>query len=94
MFKAAILTHAIVQSVLPRMAKWRMAQIMGEGNRFDQILVQLQVTGNGAPDLRYFEAMRQARAKQVAFVIDENLGFIFEPTESCRMDDPVAVALE
>ncbi len=48
MFKAAILLHAIVQRVLPRMAKWRMAQIMGEGNRFDQIFVQLQIAGDRA----------------------------------------------
>ena len=38
--------------------------------------------------------MREARAEQVAFVIHEHLGLVFEPAERRRMDDAVAVALE
>jgi hypothetical protein len=30
----------------------------------------------------------------IAFVIDENLGLMFEPAEGAGMDDPVAVARE
>jgi hypothetical protein len=36
----------------------------------------------------------QPRAEQVALVIDEHLGLVFEPAERSRMDDAVAVALE
>ena len=39
-FEAAIFPHAIVQCILARMAKWRMTQVMGEGNSFDQIFIQ------------------------------------------------------
>jgi hypothetical protein len=47
-----------------------------------------------ARDLRDLDAVRQAGAKQVAFVIDEDLGLVFEAAKGGGMDDAVAVALE
>src|SRR5438067_11482731 len=38
--------------------------------------------------------MCQPGAEQVALVVEEDLGFIFEPAERRRVDDAVAVALE
>jgi hypothetical protein len=38
--------------------------------------------------------MRQARAKQVSFMIDEDLRLVFEATEGGRMDDTIAITLE
>jgi hypothetical protein len=38
--------------------------------------------------------VRQAGAKQVAFVIDEDLGLVFEAAKGGGMDDAIAVALE
>ena len=40
-----------------------------------------------------FEGVGEARAIVVAFVVDEDLGLVFEPAEGGRVDDAVAVAL-
>ncbi len=50
--------------------------------------------GDGAGDLRNFKAVGQAGPVVIAFVIDEDLGLVFQPTERGRMDDAVAVALK
>lgn len=92
--EAAVLAHARVQCVLPGMAERRMAEIVRERNRFDEILVQAQVARHRTRDLRDFQAVRETGAEQVAFVIDEHLGLVFEPAERGRMNDAVAVALE
>ena len=44
-------------------------------------------------DLRHLEAVREPRAEEIAFVVDEHLRLVLEPPESGRMDDAVAVAL-
>jgi hypothetical protein len=36
----------------------------------------------------------QACAKQVAFVIDEDLRFVFQPTECTCVNNPIAIALK
>src|SRR5688572_12156268 len=54
----------------------------------------MQVTRHRARDLRHLEAVRQARAKEIALMVDENLGFVFEAAECGRVHDAVAVALE
>jgi hypothetical protein len=64
---------------------------VGKGQRFDQIFVQTQSTGNAATDLGDFKGMRQAGAIIVTFMIDENLGFVFKAPERRTMDDAVTV---
>jgi len=49
--------------------------------------------GNTACYLGDFQRMRQTRAEQIAFVVDENLGLVFEPAESGRMNDAVTISL-
>ena len=92
--EAAVLAHAFVQRVLARMAERRMAEIVRERNRFDQVFVDAQIARHRTRNLRDFETVREARAEQVAFVIHENLRLVFEPAKRRRMDDAVAVALE
>lgn len=41
-----------------------------------------------------FNRVGDARAVEVAFVIDENLGFVDEAAEGVRMDDAIAIALK
>jgi len=38
--------------------------------------------------------VRETGAEQVAFVIDEDLGLVFQSAKGARMDDPVTVALK
>jgi hypothetical protein len=54
----------------------------------------MQAARDGAGDLRDFDAVGKAGAEQVAFVIHEYLGLVFEAAKRAGMDDAVAVALE
>ena len=45
-FKPTKGLHAFIQGVLACMAKWRVAQVVRQGHRLDQIFVQPQCTGN------------------------------------------------
>ena len=92
--ESAIRFHAGVQRILPGMAERGVAEIVRQRDRFGQIFVQAQAPRDGARDLRHFDAVGQAGAKQVAFVIDEYLGLVFEAAKRAGMDDAIAVALE
>ena len=76
------------------MAKGRVAKIMGEGQRFRQILIQPQGPRQCPRDLCNLNGMCQAGAKMVAFMGDKNLRFMSEAAESGGMDNAVPVALK
>ena len=61
--------QASIQRILPGMTKRRMAQVVRQRNRFDQVFIELQRAGDGAPQLRHFQRMRQPGAEQVALVV-------------------------
>ncbi len=89
----AELAHAIVERVLPGVTERGVAEIVREADRLDQRLVQAERPRHAARDLRHLERMREARAVEIAFVIDEDLRLVDEPAERRRMHDAVAVAL-
>ena len=91
--KTAPVVHAFVQSILSSVAKRGVAQVVCQADGFDQILVQAQGAGNAAAHLRHFQRVRQARAKQVALMVYEHLGFIDQAAKSAAVHDAVAVAL-
>ena len=39
-FKTTKVLHTVIERVLPRVAKRRMAQVVCQGNRFDQVFIQ------------------------------------------------------
>src|SRR4249920_3323604 len=86
--------HAFGERILAGMTKRRMAEIVRQRDRLDEILVQPQVACDRARDLCDLQRMRQAGAEQVAFVIDEDLRLVFEAPERRGMDDAVTVARE
>src|SRR5260363_195108 len=77
-FKAAVFAHACVERVLPGMAERRMTEIVRDRTR----------------NLRHFQAMREPGPEQIAFMIDKNLRFVFQPSERSAMNNPVTVTLE
>ena len=83
-----------VERIFAAMAERRMAKVVGEAQRLGQILVEAERPGDGAADLRDFEAVGQADAEMIAVGRDEHLGLVAQAAEGDRMDDPVAVALE
>ena len=86
--------HRRVERILAGMAEGRVAQIVGQGNRLDQVFVQTQRAGDAAPQLRHLQGMRQTGAEQIAFVVQEDLRLVDEAPERGGVNDPVAVALE
>ena len=93
MLEAAVLAHAFVERVLTGVAEGRVAEVVRERDRLDQRFVERQRARDRARNLRHFERMRDARAVQVALVVDEHLGLVGEPAEGIAMDDAIAVAL-
>ena len=91
--KAAVSLHTGIESILTRVTKRSVTKIMGQGNGFDQVLVQAQGSRNRPPQLRKFERMRQTRAKQVAFMVQKYLRFVDQPAKRRGVHDAVAVAL-
>ena len=71
-----------------------MAQVVDQANAFHQVAVEAQALGHAAGDLCHFHGVGQARAKKVAAIVGENLGFIGEAAEGAGVDNAVAVALE
>src|SRR5690606_34894731 len=88
------LLHAGVQFVLAGMAERRVAQVVRQGDGLDEVFVQAQVASDGARQLGHFQAMGQARAEQIPFVVDEDLGLVFQQAEGVAVDDAVPVPLE
>src|SRR5690606_14904714 len=83
-----------IQGVLTCMAKRSVAQIMSQRDRFDQVFVQTQIAGNSPRQLGHFQTMRQSCSKQITFVVNENLGFVFQQAKGIAVNDPVAVPLK
>jgi hypothetical protein len=92
--EAAVLLHAGVEHVLADMAERRVAEVVGQRQGFRQVFVQAQHARQRAADLGDLQAVGQAGAEQVALVVDEHLGLVFQAAEGGGMHDAVAVALE
>src|SRR5690606_16483498 len=82
------------ECVLPGVAEGGVPQIVGQGDGFQQVLVEAQHAGDGAADLGNLQRVGEAGAEQVALVVDEDLGLVLQPAEGGAVDDTVAVALE
>src|SRR5262245_4806873 len=70
-----------------------MADVVSEGESFDQILVEPQRATDGAGDGRDFERVRQSRAMVIAHAAGEDLSLVSQAAERAGMDDAVAVTL-
>src|SRR4051794_19024842 len=91
--EAAESSGCFIQRLLARMPERRMSQIVRQRDGLRQVLVQGQNPRQGAGDLRHFEAMRQAGAVEIAFVLHEHLRLVLEAPEGGGMDDTVAITL-
>src|SRR5258708_4704617 len=76
------------------MAERRMPEIMCQRYRLDQVFVQTEITGHGSSDLCDFYAVGQPGTEQIAFMIDEYLGLVFETAERGGVNDAVTIPLE
>ena len=91
---AEALGEAAVERVLADVAERRMAEIVPEPDRLDEVLVEPQRASDGARDLGDLERVRQPRPVVIAGRRHEHLGLVLEAPERLGVNDPVAVALE
>ncbi|MGY2936177.1 hypothetical protein ACVWZ6_005779 [Bradyrhizobium sp. GM6.1] len=89
--EAAKILQAGVQRPLAGVPERRMAEIVGERQGFREVLVQPELPGQRAGDLRHLQRMGQPGAVVVALVEHEHLGLVFQPAERGGMDHPVAI---
>jgi len=71
-----------------------MAEIMHQRERFGEIHVEGERSGDGARDLRYFDGVSEAVAEVVGIAARENLSLILEPAKGASVDDAVAITLK
>ena len=88
------LLQAAVERVLADVAERRVAEVVAEPDRLDQVLVERQRPRDGARDLGDLERVGQPRAVVVAARRHEHLGLVLEPPKRLAVHDPVAVALK
>ena len=92
--ETTVLAHAGIQGILPRVAKRGVTQVVRQRNGFGQVFVQAQAARDAAAQLRHLQAVREAGAEQVTFVVQEHLGLVDQPPKRRAVHDAVAVALE
>src|SRR5258706_12211866 len=80
--EAFMILHAVVERILAGMAEGRMPEIVCQRYGLDQVFVEPEITSHRTSDLRNFNAVGQAGTEQIAFVIDEYLGLVFETAKS------------
>jgi hypothetical protein len=86
--------HRFFKRILARMAKGRMANIMGKTQGLRQILIQAERAGNRPANLRDLKTVCQADTSMVTIGGNKNLRLVAQPAERNRMDDTVAVTLK
>ena len=94
MVEAAEIGHAVGQRALPRVAKRRVAEIMGERHRLGEVFVERQRPRQRPRDLPDLDGVGQPRAKMIAVERNEHLRLMGEAAKGGRVQNPVAVALK
>jgi hypothetical protein len=70
------------------------AQVVGQANSLDQVLIRSEGTRDGAADLCHLQGMGQPGAEIISFEGYKDLRLIFQAAEGGGVDNPVAVALK
>jgi hypothetical protein len=91
---AEAFAQAAVELVLAGVPERRVADVVAQPDRFGQILVQPQRSGDDSGDAARLESVRHAGAVVISCGVDEDLCLAFEPAERLRVENAVAVALE
>ena len=83
-----------VERLLACVPERRVARVVAEADRLDEILVQPERAGDDAGDPGRLEGVGHPGAVVVAGGVDEDLRLALQAPERLGVDDPVAVALE
>ncbi len=86
--------NEIVEDALAGMAERRVPQIVTEGDRLGELLVEPEHLRNAPGDLRHLERMREARSIMIARRRKKHLGLVLQAPERLAVDHAIAIALE
>ena len=92
--EAEALAQQLVERFLARVAEGRVAEVVAETDRLDEVLVQTQRPRDHPRDRGRLERVGHSRAVVVPVGVDEDLRLPLEPPERLGVDDAIAVALE
>ena len=84
----------VVERLLAGVTERRVAGVVAEADRLDEVLVEPQRAGDDPRDRGRLERVRHPRPVVVALRVDEDLRLSLQAPERLRVDEPVAVALE
>ena len=84
----------IVERLLTRVTERRVAGVVPEADRLDEVLVQPQRPRDDARDRGRLERVGHPRAVVVALGVDEDLCLPLQAPERLRVDEAVAIALK
>ena len=88
---AAVIGHQLVQGCLAGVPEGPMTQVVAQGDRFTEALVEAQLEGDAAADLGDFQRVGDAGSKEVRLGDHEHLGLVQQAAKGARVQDPVAV---
>jgi hypothetical protein len=71
-----------------------MTQVMRQSYSFRKVFIKLKGFTNRTGNLRDFKGVGKTSSVIIAFMVDEYLGFIFQPSECRCVDDSIAVSLK
>ena len=91
---AEALPHRLVERLLAGVAERRVAGVVPEADRLDQVLVQPEGACHPARDRGRLERVGHPRSVVVAGRVDEDLRLPLQAPERLRVEDAIAVALE
>ncbi len=93
-FEVPLAGHQLVEYPLADVSKRRMAQVVSQRDRFDEVFAQVQGPGDVSGDLGDLERVSQPGAEQVVLVRREDLCFVIQPAKRGASQNPIAVALK
>jgi len=82
--EAAVLVHELGERVLAGVPEGRVPEVVREGDRLGEVLVQVECARDRARDLRDLDRVREARPVVVALGRDEDLRLVLEAAEGAR----------
>ena len=88
----AKLAHHGIELGFASMPEGRMTDIVGQRQRFRQILAQTQDRRDGAGNLRNLQGVGETIAEMVGQAGSEDLGFILQTPECSRVNYAIAIA--
>ncbi len=91
--EAAVPLEPLVEHVLARVPKGGVADVVPQGERLDQVLVDPQRPGHGPRQRGDLQRVGEPRAVVVSQLAGEDLGLVAQPPVGRAVDDAVPVAL-